>query len=459
MKPMLRALSILLAIPAPVLACPPLEVGLWARIAASDRVVLGRVERIVPLDGAEPDNRRSEKLTELAVSETWKGDHDPFLRVRGSGYGSPLADGTPVIAFLVSRETRLAHAVSPHAIPDAVTAMARPADEWTFVLDGYGQIVIEEGDVSAFREAIREAVRLREPDVAHPTRVFDLLDERPPIEWIVRTAARRGTRWYGLRHLPLDDVVSSLTDGHREVLAQGFVREPSADATLPQMLSILEGHDGHEVDEAAVAAVQAVLERPQTLFFASEAVRLVLARYGDSAAARALAAAEDEEDGILDDGSELETTESDAVEEIDAETAERQRNDAQAKELETLKELFEQGRRELGIPYVRTLETQRPREQRRLQRAATRRRVDGHNEQDPANARFRGGSRYRLAGRRAPRAGPHKAPHRHDQEHARHQDARAADAKRPLRAPGPDPADARAVGSGCVRKAIDEVDR
>lgn len=249
---------------------------LWNLAADAELVVVARVEAVhddtfSPMSfaqaaewKADPTGRGGAELARLRVTQTLKGRPAEVLEVvtsRGIICPAPgrFLVGETVLAFLSSY-----------------------AGHWHVEGRSYGTLYPEPDELPVVKERLAMAVALQTTGFT-PAQKLD---------WAVGTAARRATRWQGAYELasaldsihayyddrPRDPEVK-LTRAQRQALADGFVREPSADTTTAMMAKLLEGHADPALDRAFVGAVDALLEEGDA-WAASQAAGAVIARAG-----------------------------------------------------------------------------------------------------------------------------------------------------------------------------------
>lgn len=252
------------------LAYPIPPQGLWELTANSELVVIATVElgppgTALPTSFAKaaqwtPTSR--EPVVRLRVIETLKGvpaELVEVLRDPGMIYPAPsrFEEGKKVLAFLEGAHGR-----------------------WHVVARSYGTLYPSEDELPVFAERIREAVKLQASSFTNAQR----------IDWAVRTTARRATRWHGAVELArpsapnlfsrsVNRQVTSIDEKQRQLLASGFVAEPSADSTTPKIAQLLSGHTDPRFDRALIGAVNTLLEGTDSLS-AFDAMDQAIARAG-----------------------------------------------------------------------------------------------------------------------------------------------------------------------------------
>ncbi|NJL26448.1 MAG: hypothetical protein HC897_00545 [Thermoanaerobaculia bacterium] len=150
----------------------------------------------------------------------------------------------------------------------------------------YGTLYPSGKELDDFREMIQHAIALRNRQV---------IPEASRLEWLVEAAARPGTRWHGLYELqPATDGVHAYYDrsnrpalGRKleprqfQLLADAFAAAPRVDRTSLMMLSVLGDYPDARVDRAAIAIVEALLERDTTAYWLPDLLAVLLPRLGD----------------------------------------------------------------------------------------------------------------------------------------------------------------------------------
>jgi hypothetical protein len=382
----LLLVSFLAGLPGNAAAYPIPPVTLWQLIEQSDAVVLARVERIekaepIPIEKQIQDGDFFDRdSVVLRVLETWKGEEMAEIRVTyGAGWICPAppryVEGEVVLAFLEAGERQVLRRRVERAQYEAEKLLAPPPSEeelaeqeklmeeygvepptpeeeaeqearseaslrryeawapgrWFTVGLSYGTLYPAEEDRPVFRELVAQAVRLQAADT------FDPDDKR---EWLISAAERRATRWQGLYELqPKTDRLHYFYDSERrgaeadapltgeelDRLAAGFVREPSVDPTLSMLLGLLAPLPDAGVDRAAAAAIETALETRGRAWWLPSAMAHVLRRFGDPDPAHRLTR------------ENLDCSGQPVCEEVDS---------------EALPGIWQQARRDLGIPEV-----------------------------------------------------------------------------------------------------------
>lgn len=242
---------------------------IWELTESAEVVVLADVERTEPkppgAPGHDPD------IAHLSVRQVFKGSPPKTLAVEyRSGWSCPppplYLPGRQVLAFLRKGE-QYYHTYASH----------------------YGTIYPEAGELDDFRELVQGAAALQaNPPISHAARTA----------WLVRAAARRGTRWHGLdtlmppaevyeeietrkRAAPPPSARFPLTNAQRQALADGFVAAPGPDYLLPAMLKILQGHEDKAFDLLAMGIVEGALKDDKPPVWLPQALFLLRTRLGD----------------------------------------------------------------------------------------------------------------------------------------------------------------------------------
>jgi len=262
-------------------AYPITPVPLWGLIEEADLVVLADVADVTEAAETGGTSLRDApsasriggpgSIAHLRVREVWKGEAPGVVRVEfDPNYLCPVPPryvaGKTVVAFLTGEE-----------------------GTWATVALSYGTHYPAQGEIGDYWDRVREAVTL----MSRPP-----VPEAERLDWLVRAASRRATRWDGLYELmPRGDSLHSsydqkldgrvgnaqLTDTQYQTLAMGFVEQPSVDRTLPMVLALFAGRPHHALDRAAIAALEGVLLRDQPPWWIGEAMGLLLQRLGDPA--------------------------------------------------------------------------------------------------------------------------------------------------------------------------------
>jgi hypothetical protein len=257
---------------------------LWELTLDAERVVWADVEEVARLpprsagDGKEEPHWDDGDVARLRVRESWKGAARPgeLLEVHfNSGFICPAParyeSGLAVVAFLV-----------------------RQKGQWRTVGMSYGtRYPTSNAEAEAYRHAVTSAHQAHErwTEVRVSSRAVNMAAARR--HWQVLVAAHPATRWDGLyglvpeadeAHAFHDDRATDVTPlllAQREQLAEGFVKNPPLDRSLPMMLSALRGHASREVDQAAARALETVLDSEDPPRWATLAFDLLRERHGE----------------------------------------------------------------------------------------------------------------------------------------------------------------------------------
>ena len=283
---------IILSLGAPgpgALAYPISPVTLWGLTEEADLVVLADITNVTPAAETRgtpmrdaPSSSRlggSGSVARLLVREVWKGEAAGAITVDfDPNYICPAPPryvaGKTVIAFLTDED-----------------------GHWRTVALSYGTRYPEAGEIGTYRDLVRSARDLmsRTPMAKADGASVPKADR---LDWLVRAASFRATRWDGLYDLmPQGDSLHSfydqdvgdrpgsagLTDAQYQRLARGFSEQPSTDRTLVMILSLFEGRPSHVLDRAAMASLESVLLADPPPWWIDEALKLLLRRLGDPA--------------------------------------------------------------------------------------------------------------------------------------------------------------------------------
>jgi len=260
-------------------AYPISPVPLWDLVQKSDLVVLADVVKVneddVITDPSPEDANAIEAylnqdgVADLHVIEAWKYEPGATVRVRFPRFlicpaPPKYVEGRVVLAFLIKGEKG-----------------------WETTGLSYGTLYPAQTDIDDFRSLVTEAVALQDNP---PVGVADMMD------WHVRAASLPGPRWHGLYalvpeaddlHYYYDQREKGLrlagvpTTGQLRQIADGFIRSPSTDRTLPMVLALLRGFRGREIDLAAVSAIERLLDDGQPPWWIKSALYLTLERFDD----------------------------------------------------------------------------------------------------------------------------------------------------------------------------------
>ncbi len=220
--------------------------GLWELSSNAELIVIATVEFGAPgtampttfTQAAQWTPTSRERVMQLRVRETLKGATAELIEVLGE---HPA--GETVLAFLEGAHGR-----------------------WRFVASRYGQLHPPEDELPVFTDRVREALRLQASSFT----------KEQKIDWAVRTAAQRATRWHGVWELsaPTEsnwfsrngrESVTQVDENQRRLLADGFIAEPSADDTTAIIAALLKQHTDPRLDLALINAVETLLEGTNSL--------------------------------------------------------------------------------------------------------------------------------------------------------------------------------------------------
>jgi hypothetical protein len=241
---------------------------LWQLVLESELVLLGQVEHPMPLESKDDDHWRS-AIARVRPLEVWKGE--PTGAVIEIPYPANMIcpappvyeEGATVLAFLQKDED----------------------GTWTTSGLSYGTLYPRAEDVPVFRDLILEAASLQSGYL-----VRDFARRR----WLVRAATHRATRWQGLYELLSEsDSLHSAFDtradrrerrrpwaSERRAVMAGFVREPSADLTVPMTVAFAGREPSAEFDAAVLGQVERVLAEDVQPYWLPEALARLAERYG-----------------------------------------------------------------------------------------------------------------------------------------------------------------------------------
>jgi hypothetical protein len=225
--------------------------------------------RLVPNidDDGETIDDEPGSTARLQVIEHWKGETDAEVSVAFEPNmfcpAPPRYDaGATVLAFLV-----------------------RDIDGWQTAHLSYGTLYPSPEDLPIYAARVREALTLQSREQ---------LDRADRIEWLVRCAEHRATRWDGLYELvgsPKPPAYEEgelrippaelLTDGHRARIALGFLRDSRLDGTLPLLIDVLGPYRDDRFDRAVIAAIDEEFDSDNSeLYVLDAAIPAILSRLG-----------------------------------------------------------------------------------------------------------------------------------------------------------------------------------
>ena len=256
---------------------------LWELTQKAERVVWADIGEVAQLPPRSPGDKKERhwdegEVARLRVRESWKGTARPgeLLEVHfNSGFICPAParyePGLAVVAFLVWEQ-----------------------GQWRTVGMSYGMRYPTSNDeAEAYRHAVTSAHQAHErwTQVRLSGGAANMAAARR--SWQVLAAAHPATRWDGLyglvpeadeEHAFFDNRAADLTSlslAQREQLADGFVKSPPLDRSLPMMLSALRSHPRGDVDHAAARALETVLDAEDPPYWARLAFDLLRERHGE----------------------------------------------------------------------------------------------------------------------------------------------------------------------------------
>lgn len=255
--------------PATALAYPISPKPLWPLTAEANLIVVAEVTAMEPLPYDE--ERWVSAIAHLLVLETLKGPQRttvevPFAKNMICPAPARYAEGETVVAFL-----------------------ARDQNEWRTVSLSYGTLYPQDDELEDMGAMVRAAVDIQK--MALKSKELN----RRKREWLVQAAALPGTRWHGLYELaPESDRIRSFYDRdfqparlavakrHLALLADAFVEAPKIDHTMAMMLRVLGRYEDPRVDHAALGFLEGLFARDELLWWTSDLLFAVLARFGDT---------------------------------------------------------------------------------------------------------------------------------------------------------------------------------
>lgn len=146
---------------------------------------------------------------------------------------------------------------------------------------GVGLLVAESADTHPLRELVSEAVQLQ---AGNP------LPDETKRAWLVEAAGLRAAREVAI--LDLQQIIqrsesdesapakARLSQGELRTIADGFVRNPSADSSVPALLELLSGYEDDEFDRAVISVIEAGVAAPRIPWWIPEAIRHLIVRSG-----------------------------------------------------------------------------------------------------------------------------------------------------------------------------------
>jgi hypothetical protein len=265
---------------APADSAPP--GALWRWVHAADAVVVAQVVSIdVPPeatavigdDDDDVDVPDFNSIVRLHVIERWKGEIDSDVAVP-----LELEEGCPTFPGYVIGE-----------IVVAFLAWDDRDATWQAVDLSCGTVAPSPADLPVYAARVREALALQRKSG---------MDRVDRIEWLVRCAEDRATRWHGLYELagtgnaPNGDddglrIVPAdlLTDEQRGRIVRGFLRDARLDGTISLLLEVLGPYRDDRFDRALVAAVDRELGSDEPdVFKLVAAIPPILTQWGDEKA-------------------------------------------------------------------------------------------------------------------------------------------------------------------------------
>lgn len=243
---------------------------LWDLTSEADVVVLAHVDKTDPPPSGDPDSSfQNGRIAYLSVQEAFKGKPEAALSVAyDEGIRCPLPpsylQGEQVVAFLVKSK-----------------------GHYQTVAMRQGTHYLKQNEINDYRSVIQEAVALQ---TTQP------VAQDAKISWMVHAAARPATRWHGLYRLvppsgvfggahegPASAVAADirLTPAQIKEIADGFIRYPVADDTLPMVLKLLEDYPSRAVDQTAMGIVEGELAKDASRSWLSQSIELLRRRIRD----------------------------------------------------------------------------------------------------------------------------------------------------------------------------------
>jgi hypothetical protein len=245
---------------------------LWEQLHGSSAVVLAQVEvvELVPKPGDDPRIK-----VVLRVREAWKGTTPDTIALDLSLRGTissrpPLYDLVPMLWRRFPQRSGSPGASVSLPAPETIVAFLHASGpravrrlEETGTLDLSFFLRARSGEVDALRDLITSAVVLQgkpssDVDANSSTDPSDAIEQR----FRRQALALRATRARIINEHDGVSVSGSMrrdarspgwSRGDQQALAEGFVRQPALDGTLPEILLILRSYRSKTVDEMALA--------------------------------------------------------------------------------------------------------------------------------------------------------------------------------------------------------------
>jgi hypothetical protein len=228
---------------------------LWQQIFEADAIVLATVVSVETSPSADAAVAGGPPIVRLRVMEAWKGEIAPEVSMPMGG----VARGDTVPIFL-ARDDEI--------------------DSWSVSYAAYPIMNASPADTDVYAARVREALDIQQRMPDRITR----------IEWLVRCAENRVTRWDGLVLLQdeaADDdricipPAEQLTDDHRHRIAMGFIRDPQIDATIPLLVDVLGAYRDARFDRELIAAIDRAFDSEARNAWTCLAMAAMLSRWGD----------------------------------------------------------------------------------------------------------------------------------------------------------------------------------
>lgn len=313
----LIGLVALLDRPAP--GCPLARTPLWDLIQTAELIAFVRVEKLepeqnrspvaAPVSSDEDSDDFDRNVAILKVLDTWKGPFLGAIRLNYSGDlsvgGRRVVVGDEIVVFLESGETQVRRArEAEQTVEQEVAASSADAEpippeqlladrdyvrRWEesrtgrWFVAGYGVdlLAAESADTYPLRELVSEAVQLQ---AGNP------VPDETKRAWLVEAAGLRAAREVAI--LDLQQIIqrsesdesapakARLSQGELRTIADGFVRNPSADSSVPALLEFLSGYEDGEFDRAVISVIEAGVAAPRIPWWIPEAIRHLIVRSG-----------------------------------------------------------------------------------------------------------------------------------------------------------------------------------